>query len=155
MNVFYDCLGVPADTEGPKFKSLPPLVITDIDKYKVNFLKSSAKYKEALEQQLELTHAKITWPSSMSDSKIVIECTLTKETKDYRKLAKSWEDDIKRNLSTHVDALVTEKHSTLQEAWSGVMQKLRETNISDPEDGSVSVEKPPACEIIVVGHKKQ
>ncbi|VDI21837.1 poly [ADP-ribose] polymerase 10/14/15 [Mytilus galloprovincialis] len=154
VKVFYDCLGVPADTEGPKFKSLPPLVITDIDKYRVNFLKSSAQYKEALEQQLELSHAKITWPSSMSDTKIVIECTLTKETEDCRKLAKSWEDHTKRQLSTHVDALVTEKHSTLQEAWSGVMQKLREINISDPEDVSVSVEKPPACEIIVVGHKK-
>ncbi|XP_071137975.1 protein mono-ADP-ribosyltransferase PARP14-like [Mytilus edulis] len=154
VKVFYDCLGVPADNEGPRFKPLLPLVITDIDRYKINFLKSSAQYKEALEQQLELSHAKITWPSSMSDSKIIIECTLTKETEDCRKLAKSWEDDIKRQLSTHVDALVTEKHSTLQEAWSGVMQKLREINISGPEDVSVSVEKPPACEIIVVGHKK-
>ncbi|CAC5424295.1 Protein mono-ADP-ribosyltransferase PARP15 [Mytilus coruscus] len=154
VQVFYDCLGVPADNEGPKFKPLPSLVITDINKHKVNFLTHSVQYKEALEQKLELSHAKITWPSSISDSKIIIECTLTKETEDCRKLAKSWEDDIKMHLSTHVDAMVTEKHTTLQEAWSGVMQKLREINISDPEDVSVSVEKPPACEIVVVGLKK-
>ncbi|XP_052088528.1 protein mono-ADP-ribosyltransferase PARP14-like isoform X4 [Mytilus californianus] len=154
VKVFYDCLGVPADTEGPKFKPLPPLVITDIDKYKINFLKHSTTKRDAIEKQVVQNHAKITWPSSIRNSKIVIESTLTKETEDCRKLAKSWEDDIKRHLSTHVDALITEKHSTLQEAWSGVMQKLREIIISDPEDVSVSVEKPPACEIIVVGLKK-
>ncbi|CAC5424290.1 unnamed protein product [Mytilus coruscus] len=137
-----------------KFKPLPPLILSDIDIYKVQFLANFSQYKANLEQQLKLSHARIMWPPSRSDSKIVIECTLTKETENCRKLAMSWEEDIRKQLSAHVDALVTKKHTTLQEAWSGAMQKLREINISDPEDVSVSVEKPPACEIIVVGYEK-
>ncbi|CAG2200838.1 unnamed protein product [Mytilus edulis] len=135
VQVFYDCLGVPADNEGPKFKPLPPLVITDIDKYK-----------------LQENYAQITWPSSTQDSKITIDCTLTKETKDCRKLAKSWGEEVRKSINTFVDALVTEKHSILQDAWAPVMEKLREINISDPDGVTVSVEKPPVCEIIIAGY---
>ncbi|XP_071137980.1 protein mono-ADP-ribosyltransferase PARP14-like isoform X2 [Mytilus edulis] len=152
VQVFYDCLGVPADNEGPKFKPLPPLVITDIDKYKVNFLKHSIKKRDAIEKQLQENYAQITWPSSTQDSKITIDCTLTKETKDCRKLAKSWGEEVRKSIDTFVDALVTEKHSILQDTWAPVMEKLREINISDPDGVTVSVEKPPVCEIIIAGY---
>ncbi|CAC5424296.1 unnamed protein product [Mytilus coruscus] len=152
VQVFYDCLGVPADSEGPKFKPLPPLVLTDLDKYKVNFLKHSTTKREAIEKQLQEIYAQITWPSSNEDSKITIDCTLTKETKDCRKLAKSWGEEVRKNIISFVDALVTEKHSTLQDAWGPVMEKLREINISDPDGVTVSVEKPPICEIIIAGY---
>ncbi|CAG2207725.1 unnamed protein product [Mytilus edulis] len=152
VQVFYDCLGVPADNEGPKFKPLPPLVITDIDKYKVNFLNHSTTKRDAIEKQLQEIYAQITWPSSKNDSKITIDCTLTKETKDCRKLAKSWGEEVRKSINTFVDALVTEKHSILQDAWAPVMEKLREINISDPDGVTVSVEKPPVCEIIIAGY---
>ncbi|XP_076078270.1 protein mono-ADP-ribosyltransferase PARP14-like isoform X1 [Mytilus galloprovincialis] len=152
VQVFYDCLGVPADNEGPKFKPLPPLVITDIDKYKVNFLNHSTTKRDAIEKQLQDIYAQITWPSSNNDGKISIDCTLTKETKDCRKLAKSWGEEVRKSIKTFVDALVTEKHSILQDAWGPVMEKLREINISDPDGVTVSVEKPPVCEIIIAGY---
>ncbi|XP_052088524.1 protein mono-ADP-ribosyltransferase PARP14-like isoform X2 [Mytilus californianus] len=152
VQVFYDCLGVPADNEGPKFKPLPSLVITDIDKYKINFLKHSTTKRDAMEKELQEIYAQITWPSSTQESEITIDCALTKETKDCRKLAKSWGEEIRKNISGFVDALVTEKHSTLQDAWGPVMEKLREINISDPDGVTLSVEKPPVCEIIIAGY---
>ncbi|XP_052088544.1 uncharacterized protein LOC127725533 [Mytilus californianus] len=154
VEVYYDCLGVSVDSERLKFKPLPPLILSDIDIYKVQFLARSTQYREMLEQQLELSHAKITWPSSTSDSMIVIECTLTKDTENCRKLTKSWEEDIRKKLCTHVDALVTKKHTTQQETWNDVMLKLRQTEISDPKSVTVTVEKPPICGIIIVGHEK-
>ncbi|CAC5424291.1 Protein mono-ADP-ribosyltransferase PARP15 [Mytilus coruscus] len=151
VQVFYDCLGVPADNEGPKFKPLPSLVITDIDKYKLSFLKNSAHKKETLEKQLEKSHSKITWPASPQENKVIVECTITKETEDCRKLAKTWEIDTRMHIDSFVNLLVEEIHSTLQEAWGPVMQKLREIHISDPDGVTVNLENPPTCEIIITG----
>jgi hypothetical protein len=44
-----------------------------------------------------------------------------------------------------------EKHAPLQEAWILVMEKLRQINIENTDMVTVSVEKPPTCEIYVVG----
>ncbi|XP_052088539.1 protein mono-ADP-ribosyltransferase PARP14-like isoform X3 [Mytilus californianus] len=152
VQVFYDCLGVPADNEGPKFKPLPSLVITDIDKYKLSFLKNSAHKKETLEKQLEDIYSKITWPASPQENKIIVECTITKETQDCRKLAKTWEKDTRMHIDSFVNLLVKEIHSILQEAWGPVMEKLREIHISDPDGVTVNLENPPTCEIIITGH---
>ncbi|CAG2237686.1 unnamed protein product [Mytilus edulis] len=151
VQVFYDCLGVPADTEGPKFKPLLPLVITDIDKYKIHFLKNSAHKKVKLEKQLEKSHSKITWPVSPQENKIIVECSITKETEDCRQLTKTWEKDTRMHIDSFVNLLVTEIHSTLQEAWGPVMQKLREIHISDPDGVTINLENPPTCEIIITG----
>ncbi|XP_076078269.1 protein mono-ADP-ribosyltransferase PARP14-like isoform X2 [Mytilus galloprovincialis] len=151
VQVFYDCLGIPADNEGPKFKPLPPLVITDINKYKIHFLKNSAHKKVTLEKQLEKSHAKITWPVSPKENKIIVECTITKETEDCRQLAKTWEKDTRMLVDSFVNLLVTEVHSTLQEAWGPVMQKLREIHISDPDGVTVNLENQHTCEIIITG----
>ncbi|XP_071137982.1 transcription intermediary factor 1-beta-like [Mytilus edulis] len=142
------------DSRLQKFKSLPPLILSDIDINKVQFLANSSQYKAKLEQQLKLSNGRIIWPPSISDSKIVIECTLTKEKENCRKLAMSWEEDIRKQLSARVGALVIMKHTIKQEAWSVVLKKLREVIVSDSENVTVRLEKPPAYGIIVVGYEK-
>lgn len=150
VQVFYDCLGIPASDEGSKFTTPPPIIIDSIDKRKINFFRHSKSSKAALEKQLHDMHGQITWPSD-EDIKLKIECTLTKETKDCRRLAKTWKADTKKHVHSIVDNLIIEKHAPLQEAWHLVMEKLRDIKIDNPDRVTLSVEKPPTCVIYVVG----
>lgn len=152
VQVFYDCLGVPADSDGPKFKPLPQLVLKDKEKYKVNFVANSKTSKEALEKQLLKLYCKISFPLSKTESNIIAECILTKNVPQFSKLAKTWEVDVKKEINYFLNQLRTEKYSTLQEAWKLVMDHLRQINIENPDGVSVSIEKPPRCEIVIVGY---
>jgi vacuolar-type H+-ATPase subunit E/Vma4 len=153
VQVFYECLGIPASDEGSKFTTPPPIIIDSIDKRKIAFFLHSKSSKAALEKQIHDMHGQITWPSD-KDIKFKIECTLTKETKDCRRLAKTWKADTKKQIDSFVDNLDIEKHTPLQEAWNLVMEKLRQINIENADMVTVSVEKPPTCEIYVVGLHK-
>lgn len=128
VQVLYECLGIPASDEGSKFTTPPPIIIDSIDKRKITFFLHSKSSKAALEKQLHDMHGQITWPSD-EDIKFKIECTLTKETKDCRRLAKTWKADTKKQIDSFVDNLDIEKHEPLQEAWNLVMEKLRKINI--------------------------
>ncbi|CAC5408902.1 unnamed protein product [Mytilus coruscus] len=97
VEIYYKCLGGTATGDGPKFKPLDPLSV-DLGIKIVQFLSNSNTGKEEVNKVLKPCYACIQkWPSGKSAT-ITIECTLTADTKDCKKLVKTWEDDVEKRL---------------------------------------------------------
>ncbi|CAG2248586.1 unnamed protein product [Mytilus edulis] len=152
VNIFYDCLGIPTDNEeGSKFKPLPPVTVHNFDKQKVKFMLHLNSNKEEFQKELNKMHAEVHWPSHGEESILTIHPTLTRNTKDWQKISKTWEVDVRKEVDVFSQKLLVEKLSTLQESWDQVMNKVREIDIPNPDNVILSVEKPPICEIQIVG----
>ncbi|XP_071133739.1 protein mono-ADP-ribosyltransferase PARP14-like [Mytilus edulis] len=153
VEIYYKCLGGTATGDGPKFKPLDPLSV-DLDIKIVQFLSNSDTAKEEVNKVLKPYNACIPkWPAGKSAS-ITIICTLTADTKDCKKLVKTWEDDVGKCLKTFVATLHVEKCEMLQDAWTPVIDKLRSVSIDKPDLVALSVEKK-EYEIYIMGYKKQ
>ncbi|CAC5392514.1 Protein mono-ADP-ribosyltransferase PARP15 [Mytilus coruscus] len=152
VNIFYDCLGIPAhNEEGSKFKPLSPVTVHNIDKQKVKFMLHAISSEKEFQKQLQNIHAEVHWPSLDEDRLMTIHSTLTKDTKDWQKISKTWEEDVQKQVDVFLEKLLVEKLSTLQESWDQVMNKVRQIDIPNPDNVILSVEKPPICEIHIVG----
>lgn len=152
VNIFYDCLGIPTDNEeGSMFKPLPPVTVHNFDKQKVKFMLHLNSIKEEFQKQLHKMHAEVHWPSYGEESILTIHPTLTRNIKDWQNISKTWEVDVRKEVDVFSQKLLVEKLSTLQESWDQVMNKVREIDIPNPDNVILSVEKPPICEIQIVG----
>ncbi|XP_063404473.1 protein mono-ADP-ribosyltransferase PARP14-like [Mytilus trossulus] len=153
VDIYHKCLGGTASGDGPKFKSLDPLSV-DLGVKIVQFLSNSETAKEEVNKVLKPYYACIRkWPADKSPT-IIIECTLTADTKDCKKLVKTWEDDVGKCLKTFVASLHVEKCEMLQDAWTPVIDRLRSVSIDKPDLVALSVEKK-EFEIYIMGYKKQ
>ncbi|XP_061194487.1 protein mono-ADP-ribosyltransferase PARP14-like [Saccostrea echinata] len=151
VKIYYECLGqVESDEEGP-FQPPRPLELTDLDTKKLQFLIKSPSNQQAIEKQLEAVYGKPVWPKKSKSVSLTVECTLTAETKDCKKLAKTWEAKVKENLNKFLGLLLVTKHSTLQEAFPLVLNELKSLTISNPDAVAVVLEKS-NHEIYVTGH---
>ncbi|VDI41166.1 poly [ADP-ribose] polymerase 10/14/15 [Mytilus galloprovincialis] len=153
VEIYYKCLGGTATGGGPKFKPLDPLSV-NLDIKIVQFLSNSDTAKEEVNKVLKPYNACIRkWPAGKSTT-ITVECTLTADTKDCKKLVKTWEDDVGKCLKTFVATLHVEKCEMLQDAWTPVIDKLRSVSIDKPDLVALSVEKK-EYEIYIMGYKIQ
>ncbi|CAG2243958.1 unnamed protein product [Mytilus edulis] len=154
VQVYYECLGQASiDDDGPKFKSLKPTVIPNIDPKMIEFLLNSETNKVAFEKQLSRHNAVVEWPDSKKiEDKLEVNCTLTEEVKDCRKLAKTWAKTVKTEAEKFFSMLTVKEIQTLQESWDDVLKHLRELSISNPESVAIKVVKED-CKIVIVGHK--
>ncbi|CAC5372655.1 unnamed protein product [Mytilus coruscus] len=154
VQVYYECLGQAAlDDDGPKFKSLKPIVIQNLNPKKIEFLLNSDTNKMAFEKQLSRHYADVEWPDikEIKDT-IKVNCSLTEEVKDCRKLAKTWAKAVSTEAEKFFSMLTVNEIQTLQEAWEDVLKHLREISISNPESVAIRVVKED-CKIVIVGHK--
>ncbi|CAG2243964.1 unnamed protein product [Mytilus edulis] len=154
VHVYYECLGQASiDDDGLKFKSLKPTVIQNINPRTIDFLLNSDSNKVAFEKQLSRHYAVVEWPDIKEiNDKLDVNCSLTEDVKDCRKLAKTWAKTVKTEAEKFFSMLTWKEIQTLQESWDDVMKHLRELSISNPESVVVTVVKED-CKIVIVGHK--
>ena len=153
VKLYHKCLAQVESNDDEPFQTPAPLEISDIDAKKLQFLITSHPNQQAVDKQLEAVYGKPIWPKKSKSSALTIECTLTPETKDCRKLARTWEAEMKGNLNRFLDLLLVEKHTALQEAFPLVINKLKSLTISNPDAVAVVLEKS-NYEIYVTGHKQ-
>ncbi|XP_056006137.1 uncharacterized protein LOC130050337 isoform X2 [Ostrea edulis] len=153
VKIYYECLGqVESDEEGP-FQPPGLLELTDLDTKKLQFLMKSPPNQEAVQKQLEVVYGKPVWPTNFKVNSLSIECTLTAETKDCRKICRIWEAKVKENMNKFLDLLLVIKHTTLKEAFPLVLNELKSLTISNPDAVAVILERN-NHEMYVTGHKQ-
>lgn len=150
VKLYHELLGSGSD-EGPKFKVPDHVVITDTDPRKIQFLKTSPPNRKALEKQLLDRHTIIHWPEKLADA-VKLECLVTADMKDCRKLVKAWKTTGRESLDKFLEILAVTRHQILQDTWEGVLNQLQGMNITHPDGVSVAVEAV-SFEIFVMGHK--
>lgn len=152
VHVYHECLGQPCNPEGgPKFKPLKPVVVRELELRKMKFVYTSDEMKEALNKQAELTHGKIKW-SKKASIELTVECTLTKDVKDCRKLAKTWEKNMTDGIHRMLETLQVEAISVLQEVWQKVLEGIKELNVPNPQKVGIVIEKDKST-IVIVGFR--
>lgn len=118
----------------------------------MKFIYKSEEFKTALDKQAEMAHGKIKWPQKPA-TELTVECLLTKTVKDSKNLAKTWETHMKDGLMRMLDVLHVEEISVLQELWQGVMDWIKQVNVSDPQKVAIVLEKG-SFTVVLVGYGK-
>ncbi|KAK3094887.1 hypothetical protein FSP39_007507 [Pinctada imbricata] len=158
VRIHYQCLGQVVE-EGretsEEFHIPEPLVMKDVEVKKLEFLVQSESNRDALDKTVADLYGKIDWPKNRGQAKsnpFIVECTLTKEVKDYKKIARTWAKDVAAEVDKFLKLLVVEKHSTVHDAWSSVIDGLKSINVTKPDAVAVILEKN-ECEIFIIGYK--
>ncbi|XP_061194345.1 protein mono-ADP-ribosyltransferase PARP14-like [Saccostrea echinata] len=153
VHTFYECLGPPFNPEeGPKFRPVEPLVVKNLNLRKMKFVLSSEEYRKVFDKQAESNHGKIKWPSKAA-TELTVECTLSKEVKDCRKLAKTWKDHMVDVIKKLLEVLHVEAVNVLQEAWQKSLEEIQKLNVPDPRKVGIITEKSNFT-IVIVGYEK-
>lgn len=126
VKIYYECL-----RQVEPFKLPAPLVISDSDPRKLHFLIKSQSKQQALETQLKAVYGKPIWPKETIASSFTVKCTLTPETKDCRKLARTWETNVKESLTIVFNQLNAGKHPFIKNKDILLLNKLKSLNISN------------------------
>lgn len=105
VKIYYECL-----RQVLPFKLPAPLVISDSDPKKLHFLIKFESKQQAMEKQLRAVYGKPIWSKNTIASSFTVKCTLTPETQDCRKLARTWETNVKESLAIFFNQLNAGKH---------------------------------------------
>uniref|UniRef100_A0A8B8E892 Poly [ADP-ribose] polymerase n=1 Tax=Crassostrea virginica TaxID=6565 RepID=A0A8B8E892_CRAVI len=153
VQIYHDCLGQPFNPEeGPRFKTPNPLIIRELNLRKMKFVYKSPEFKEILDKQASMGHGKIKWPEKPA-AELTVECTLTKDVPDCRKLVKTWEKDMENGIKRLLEELQVELISVLQELWQKVLEEIKKVNVADPTKVAMVIEKG-TFTIVIVGYKQ-
>ncbi|XP_078312815.1 protein mono-ADP-ribosyltransferase PARP14-like [Crassostrea virginica] len=153
VQIYHECLGQPFNpAEGPRLKTPNPLVLRELDLTKMKFVYKSPEFKEALDKQATMAHGKIKW-SKKPASELTVECTLTKDVPDCKKLVKTWEKDMEGGIKRLLEELQVELISVLQELWQKVLEEIEKVNVADPAKVDMAIEKG-TYTIVIVGYKE-
>ncbi|CAG2248583.1 unnamed protein product [Mytilus edulis] len=152
VQLFHDCLGIPVDLHESKFKPLPPVTVENIDKQMVKFMMQSNTSNKELQNHLQSIHAEVHWPTS-DDGKVTIHSTLSTSIKEWRKISKTWKEDVLKQFDILIDQLAVNQQTTLQDAWNQVVDKMAQIVTPYSDNLILIFEKQPACEIYIVGIK--
>ena len=154
VQVFYECIGTPTESSVSQESALTvaPLIVTKYDENKVYFLKYSLPYTEELENRLQKCLAHMILPLSPKDNRIIIECTLNEEKRQYNKLGRSWSENVKTILSTFMNDIDVEEHTVLPNNWNAVMIKISKIF---PNPSFIINPIPSLSKIIIVGQTSQ
>lgn len=124
VEIYYECL-----RQVEPFKLPSPLVISDSDPKKLHFLIKSQSKQQALETQLNAVYGKPIWPKETITSSFTVKCTLTPETKDCRKLARTWETNVKESITIFFNQLNAGNHAPIyKEKKMLLLKELKSLN---------------------------
>lgn len=118
---------------------------------KMTFIYKSVEFKTALNEQAEMAHGKIKWPQKDA-TQLIVECTLTKDVKNCKSLAKTWKTNIKDDLMRMLDNLCVEEIKVKQTIWQGVLELINEFVISDSQRVIIVLEEA-QCTVVIVGYE--
>ncbi|XP_062600984.1 protein mono-ADP-ribosyltransferase PARP14-like [Saccostrea cucullata] len=154
VHTYHECLGQSFNPEeGPKFKPVDPVVVRNLELRKMKFVHSSEENKEVFNEQAELAYGKIKW-SNKAATELTVECTLRKDTKDCRKLAKTWKEHMIDVIKKLLENLHVEVMNVLQEAWQTTLEEIQKLNVPDPKKVGIVIEKNNNT-IVIVGYENQ
>ncbi|XP_067657091.1 protein mono-ADP-ribosyltransferase PARP14-like [Haliotis asinina] len=150
LSLYTECLGSGGGQSDPTWFKLPqPITVRTADSYKVKFIRDSSLNLKNLQKQMQDGYTDLKFES---DGSVTLECCLTKDVPDARKLSKSWHKDATEDLEHFLSLLITEKVNVLQEVWSDVITEIQKMKIPRPEAATFYVFDESHL-IVVVGHK--
>ncbi|XP_045188998.2 protein mono-ADP-ribosyltransferase PARP14-like isoform X2 [Mercenaria mercenaria] len=154
VKCFQTALGRPeGETEERTFKVPRDFEIKDADPHKVKFVANSPEYRKSFEQELLKHYTKVKWPTDTdAHMNVHLHCTLTKNVKGCFKIAKRWEKEAKSMFPKLMDAIVLYRIDVLQDIKPKVMDFLKNTQISEPANVAIVIEKEQKV-IVIVGKK--
>lgn len=118
---------------------------------KMTFIYKSVEFKTALDEQAEMAHGKIKWPQKDA-TQLIVECTLTKDVKNCKSLAKTWKTNIKDDCMRMLDNLCVKEIKVKQTVWQGVLELINEFVISDSQRVIIVLEEA-RCTVVIVGYE--
>ena len=152
VQIYHECLGQPFNAEGERKVKIPnPLNVRELDLRKMKFVFKSPEFKEILDKESTIGYGRIKWPEKPA-TELTVECTLTKEIQDCKKLVKTWEKDMESCIRRLLGELHVELISILQELWQVVLEKIKQVNVVDPTKVAIVIEKG-TYTIVIVGYK--
>ena len=153
VQIYHDCLGQPFNPEeDPRFKTPNPLIIRELNLRKMKYVYKSPEFKEILDKQASMGHGKIKWPEKPA-AELTVECTLTKDVPDCRKLVKTWEKEMESGIKRLLEELQLELINVSQELWQKVLKEIKKVNVADPTKVALVIEKG-TFTILIVGYKQ-
>ncbi|XP_046555938.1 protein mono-ADP-ribosyltransferase PARP14-like isoform X3 [Haliotis rubra] len=150
VSLYTECLGSGGGHSDPIwFKVPPPIAVKNVDSYKMEFIRDSSLNMRNLQKQLQDGYTDLKFES---DGSVTLECTLTKDVPDARKIAKSWLKGATEDLEHFLSLLITEKVNVLQEVWDDVTTEVQKMKM--PKQGAATIYVFDESHlIVVVGHK--
>ena len=140
VQVYIEKLGrSQGDGSEPRLKIPDAITINDIEEKIVDFMKKSDSCIEAVHKQLDGCYAKVIWPEK--GPSVVVECEITVNTPDYRKLVKDWKANVEKNMKDYVKMLCLKEHPVWDEGWEAVLEGLGEISIENPDGVALFVDK--------------
>lgn len=132
-----------------------PVRITRLDKNKLSFLLSSDASRDIINKRLDQLSAKLEWPSGTEDiNSLIVACTLTTDTRDFRQKAAQWVKRITREICDFFEVLDAKEQNIKSEEWDVILERIN--GIEIPDDGRVMIKADKTqLNIVVVGYKSQ
>lgn len=130
-------LGLPLSCEKNMGEDTLVVALDSYDIYKIKFLRRNKKGLQALETELGEAHAEIDWKVEP----VIINCVLTKEQPQYRKLRKTWKEAVNQIIKTFFNGLETKRQNIEREYWDEILKELYSLNLSHPDDIALILEK--------------
>ncbi|XP_052770986.1 protein mono-ADP-ribosyltransferase PARP14-like [Mya arenaria] len=147
---YIQCIGrAEGDLVNRRFR-LPKPISISVSQLKKRFTQSSQIAKTALEAQMKMCHATITW--SEETPSVEIACSLTTDVKDCIVLASSWQDQAEQNFHDFMDNISEQHMPVMKELMEKTTSKLCDISLEQPDAVAVYISKKDG-NISVVGMK--
>ena len=115
-----------------------PVKITRLDKNKLSFLLSSDASRDVINKRLDQLSAKLEWPSDTEDgNSLIVVCTLTTDTGNFRQKAAQWVKRITREICAFFEVLDAKEQNIKSEEWDVILERIKAIEI--PDDGRVMI----------------
>ncbi|KAH3870597.1 hypothetical protein DPMN_033785 [Dreissena polymorpha] len=146
---YFPCIGrAEGDTVERRFKKPNPLIVKE-NIQKIKFLQRSSANKVAVEKQLYMCHATITWPAAYDSEDVVLHCTLSEDVKYCVKLAKDWNDNAKASFQDFMNTLDVESFFVVSDNLKKVTEELSKISIDN------TIDNPEPVAIIIQRHENK
>ncbi|XP_052770988.1 protein mono-ADP-ribosyltransferase PARP14-like [Mya arenaria] len=137
------------DSVNRRFR-LPEPISISVSQLKKRFTQSSQMAKTALEAQMNMCHATITW--SEETPSVELSCSLTTDVKDCIALACNWKNQAEQNFNDFMDKISEQNMPVMEELWEKITPKLADVSLEQPDAAAVYMAKKEG-KISVVGMK--
>ncbi|KAK7110531.1 hypothetical protein V1264_014385 [Littorina saxatilis] len=146
---YMECLGQSGGSQDPTAFTAPkPVVMTNVDPYKVAFLRQSQEIKAGFLQQLSNSHAEV----KFEGNNLSIACSLNPSVPKARILARTWATDVQQVAGEFLGMIDVLKRHLVQQIWPEVETVVRSANIASPK-GATFFLVPEESAFVVVGMK--
>ncbi|KAL8567911.1 hypothetical protein ACOMHN_059033 [Nucella lapillus] len=146
---YMECLGQSGGSDDPTAFTMPhPLILDQLDCFKVAFLRQSQTTKSEFLKQLSSSYA----DGRFERDTLIISCTLTPEVAKARIQARTWSVDVQQMVTQFLTLLEVKSHKVMQQLWTEVDQAVRGAGISYP-DGATLFPVAEDTTYVVVGMK--